>query len=55
VTIPNGSDLPDLDRWGHLLFADDGDDTDARAAMEKVHETIKARAYSAEALLGGGK
>jgi hypothetical protein len=52
VTIPNGSDLPDIDRWGHLLFTEDGDAGAARAAMDKVHDAIKARAYSAAVLLG---
>jgi hypothetical protein len=55
ATIPNGSELIDPDRWGHLLFTADGNDGLARAAMEKVHNEIKARAYSPEVLLHGKK
>jgi len=53
VTIPNGSDVATPDRWGHLVFADGEDAAEGLAAMEKVHNAIKARAYSLEVLMGG--
>ena len=54
VPIPLWSDLPQQDRWGHLLFTGkkDADAQAARNAMEKTHETVIRNAYSRERLLG---
>lgn len=49
--IPNLFNPTMTDRWGHLIFTDDGNAEAGIAAMEKVHKPFKDRAYSREVLL----